>query len=391
MTVRYALQEDNISTPGFQQTMLQPNLRGCPLHRLVTGWAPATTPLARSLSSISKGLDRELKSRRIPLFFDYLTPQPSHLLDLTLNESLSKAGCAVHGRYSTTALLPSIHQPPRMKVGYHLAYFPPQVPLSQLLSDGTDTLHSPGNPFDRRLWAGGRVRFPVHGGPLLSGNRAVCLESIRDITVKGPFQGKEMIFVRVERRIGLVDEFEEEREIRSRIWRENEEQFGDSCIIESRSLAFMREKTKEQLFLDQQLFGDESRIVQPPSDSHFRYKITPTKAMLFRFSALTFNAHLIHLDPAYVQQVEGYRNLLVHGPLSLVLLLSVVRDFLSKLGLEISETSYRNLDPLYVDRELTICGKPKSPQQDGSWEVWIENDNGGLAVRGIIHTLRRVE
>ena len=43
----------------------------------------------------------------------------------------------------------------------------------------------------------------------------------------------------------------------------------------------------------------------PPSpDFSFTYR--PTPVTLFRFSALTFNAHHIHLDKEYASQVEGY-------------------------------------------------------------------------------------
>ncbi|MCU1374504.1 MAG: hypothetical protein JWO68_1790, partial [Actinomycetia bacterium] len=37
--------------------------------------------------------------------------------------------------------------------------------------------------------------------------------------------------------------------------------------------------------------------------------------LLFRFSALTYNAHRIHYDRAYARDVEGYPALVVHGPL----------------------------------------------------------------------------
>ena len=40
----------------------------------------------------------------------------------------------------------------------------------------------------------------------------------------------------------------------------------------------------------------------PKPDFSFTY--TPTDTMLFRFSALTFNAHRIHLDKEYSQNVE---------------------------------------------------------------------------------------
>ena len=41
-------------------------------------------------------------------------------------------------------------------------------------------------------------------------------------------------------------------------------------------------------------------------DPDFVFEYLPTPTMLFRFSALTFNAHLIHLDKQYANEVEGY-------------------------------------------------------------------------------------
>lgn len=112
--------------------------------------------------------------------------------------------------------------------------------------------------------------------------------------------------------------------------------------------------------------------------------MTPTKALLFRFSALTFNAHLIHLDPLYARDTEGHQNILVHGPLTVVLMLSLLSNHLSKLGLRVKDIEYRNLAPLQVDEELRICVKAK--QQNSSttsqWGVWIEGPQGGLAARG---------
>lgn len=222
--------------------------------------AHAVPKTYRASSLVSDALRRELTSRRIPVCYDYLSPQPSHLLDLTINDSLTTATCRASGYESTPNVLPSVEHPPHMKVGHHLVYFPPQVSLAQLLPDGTDILHTPGHPFNRRLWAGGRVRFPLHGGPLLDGSRAVCLETIRDTTVKGR-TGEEKVFVKIERRIGLVSESESEQAVRNRMWREDEEQLGDASIIESRDLVFMREKTEEQLKLDQGRFGDSRRTV----------------------------------------------------------------------------------------------------------------------------------
>lgn len=127
-------------------------------------------------------------------------------------------------------------------------------------------------------------------------------------------------------------------------------------------------------------------LTKAPSDAEFRHKIKPTKDLLFRFSALTFNAHSIHLDTSYTQNVEGYPALLVHGPLTLTLLLTVLQSYLVESNRAIREIEYRNLCPLYVDEDLTICGKPRADKGSGAWDIWIEGHNGGLAVRGTVKT-----
>lgn len=130
--------------------------------------------------------------------------------------------------------------------------------------------------------------------------------------------------------------------------------------------------------------ANRSGAIKAPTNPKFRYQIKPTRALLFRFSALTFNAHLIHLDKDYTRDVEGYRNLLVHGPLTLTLLLTALCHHLHGTGLTISDIDYKNLAPLYVEEELAICGKPK-PTRDNAWDVWIEAGDGGAAVRGTAH------
>lgn len=122
-----------------------------------------------------------------------------------------------------------------------------------------------------------------------------------------------------------------------------------------------------------------------PQDPEIRYTITPTKALLFRFSALTFNAHRIHLDEAYTREVEGHPGLLFHGPLSLTLLLRVLSSHLERIGRRIQRIEYRNIAPLFVEQELSICAKVKEPA-DSTWEAWIEGPHGGLSVRGTVWT-----
>jgi 3-methylfumaryl-CoA hydratase len=56
-----------------------------------------------------------------------------------------------------------------------------------------------------------------------------------------------------------------------------------------------------------------------------RFGIVPDEVRLFRFSVLTGNAHRIHYDRPYAEQVERLPGLLVHGPLLALLLLELPR------------------------------------------------------------------
>lgn len=83
----------------------------------------------------------------------------------------------------------------------------------------------------------------------------------------------------------------------------------------------------------------------------------PTQHLLFRFSALTFNAHKIHFDPLFTQHKEKYPGLLCHGPMSLVLLLELLRVNVLDTGKDrtwrVRQFDYRCLAPMYVDQVRT--------------------------------------
>ena len=67
----------------------------------------------------------------------------------------------------------------------------------------------------------------------------------------------------------------------------------------------------------------EGRFDPAPWQAH--RAVTPAEPLLFRYSALTFNSHRIHYDLAYATGEEGYRGLVVHGPLTATLLLDLAR------------------------------------------------------------------
>jgi 3-methylfumaryl-CoA hydratase len=75
--------------------------------------------------------------------------------------------------------------------------------------------------------------------------------------------------------------------------------------------------------------------------------------LLFRYSALTYNAHRIHYDRDYAR-AEGYPGLLVHGPLQALLMAELAR----RPGLAAAEYSYRLVSPLYDGQGLVVSAAP---------------------------------
>src|SRR3981189_3190407 len=55
-------------------------------------------------------------------------------------------------------------------------------------------------------------------------------------------------------------------------------------------------------------------------------------AQLFFFSAATYNGHRIHYDRTWAIDVEGYPDVLVHGPLQAALLARAVTDWMGGRG-----------------------------------------------------------
>ncbi|KAL3425721.1 hypothetical protein PVAG01_02512 [Phlyctema vagabunda] len=288
-------------------------------------------------------LQQELVSRPVNTLVDYSVATPSRSLSLSLSDFLP-ASC----------IGSSQDQGDEIPIGHHLVYFPPQVPESQLLTDGTDPLHSPGGPYVRRMWAGGSVEFIGEPNLRFLAGKMTCAEAIDEVQVKG-----DKIFVGIRRSI-TTDESPEE-----------------PVLVENRNLVFMKEKSPEDARRDVERAG---KIVRALHEPDYSVSLTPSQALLFRFSALTFNAHRIHLDPQYAREVEGHRGLLVHGPLTLVLMLSVLN---SQLGVDqkIKRFRYRNLAPLYAEEAMRVCVKQSRTGREG-FDVWIEGKDGGYAVKG---------
>ena len=121
-----------------------------------------------------------------------------------------------------------------------------------------------------------------------------------------------------------------------------------------------------------------------------------TPASLFRFSALTFNAHRIHYDAAYAS-TEGHRGAVVHGPLNLVLMLDLWRDVKAQnaKGGEVAlpkaegepvfpkKIAYRNTKPVYAGSWYRVG---MTEEQEGKCEVRVVDENGATCVKGTVES-----
>ena len=79
--------------------------------------------------------------------------------------------------------------------------------------------------------------------------------------------------------------------------------------------------------------------------------LTADEALLFRFSALTYNAHRIHYDHNWVRK-EGYSDLVVHGPLQALMMGELIRRHGD--GLVGKLFAYRLISPMIGPQTFTV-------------------------------------
>ena len=345
----------------------------------------------------------DLLSRQLPVVYDYWEPLKSQLLRAALIDFLppQERVDEVDPPFPSDTFPRSTFLQP----GFHLIYFPPATRESELLPDGTDPLQWPGEPYVRRMWAGGSIQFNIGKAARLRGSRGACVERITEVVTKGK-PGEEKIFINLERRMGTVLNQQTARKLRqnndgkrlvplrrkyaARVSPETVREFlstdQNCCVIENRSIVFMRESTSKAPQLENE--QAPSKILKAALTPDFTHTLVPSPTLLYRFSGLTFNAHRIHLDKEYCRQIEHHRGLLVHGPLSLVIMMQVAKQYLINIqyvelgaAWHIDSVEYRNLAPLYAEEPMTVC---VCKTGDTKLEVWVQGPEGGVAVKGTV-------
>ena len=225
--------------------------------------------------------------------------------------------------------------------GWTLLYFLDAPPTSAVGRDGRTSSGEfiPDTGLPRRMWAGGSFTFT---GDLILGRPATSTMTVRNVARKEGRSGA-LCFVTTEHRI---------------------EQDGRDVVTEIRDLVF-REAPKS---------SEPVRRVDPPEPATWRRSIVADPVLLFRFSALTFNAHRIHYDIEYCRNEENYPNLVVHGPMQALLLLDLAGRVLPER--RILHFRYRGVAPVFAPGSFSVCG---APDADDRVRLWIEDSGGGLA------------
>lgn len=218
---------------------------------------------------------------------------------------------------------------------WHWAAFPEFVPHADLGTDGHPKLGGflPPLRFPRRMWAGGKVCFE---GALRIGEALLRRSEILAVTEKEGATGR-MAFVKV------------------------------AHTIEGETSAFIEEE-QDIVYLD---IPEEFRLpkkVPLPDGLLFDEPVKMDEARLFRFSAATYNAHRIHYDLPYAQEVEKYPGLVVHGPMQAIMLIDAAKRY---TGRQPKSFTFRGLHPMFVGDGVRLTGKPG---EAGTVDLWTAAD-----------------
>jgi 3-methylfumaryl-CoA hydratase len=208
----------------------------------------------------------------------------------------------------------------------HWLYFLPTARQSVIGEDGHPRRDGAGLlppvPLPRRMWAGSRIAFLA---PIAVGAALTRITTIDAIKPKRGASG-DLLFVTLRHDIAAD---------------------GIAAIREEQDIVF-REPARAT-----PATAADPVVPQEPEPTDAVRSISPDPVLLFRYSALTFNAHRIHYDRDYAQNVEGYAGLVVHGPLIATLLMD---HFLRTVpGAAPRRFSFRAEAPLIDGASFELC------------------------------------
>lgn len=217
------------------------------------------------------------------------------------------------------------HEDDPLPPTWHWAYFSEGVAPEDVGHDGHEALglFMPPAPFSRRMWAAGDIT--VHR-PLELGHKARRVTTIDDVAFKTGRTG-EMCFVTLRHEIS---------------------QAGMLRLTEVQTVVY-RDR------------GLPETALRGPADPVPEGYFTHPDTTLLYYSAVTHNGHRIHWDRDFCREVEGYPDLVVHGPLLATHLADAMRD-----GTGPCRFSFRAEAPVFVTTPIRVlAGEGRIERSDG--------------------------
>lgn len=210
---------------------------------------------------------------------------------------------------------PSLREGDRLPIAWHWAYFADEVRPSDMGPDGHERLglFLPPVPFHRRMWAASDVAVTE---PLVLGRPAIRRSTIESVEFKSGRTGP-LCFVRVRHAV---------------------EQDGRPRLQDAQTIVY-RDRGRPELAPGE------------PRDPPPLGFLVHDDLQLLHYSCVTHNGHRIHWDRDFCRSVEGYPDLVVHGPLLATRLADALR---ARRAASPRRFAFRALAPVLVTTPIRV-------------------------------------
>ena len=221
----------------------------------------------------------------------------------------------------------------------HWTYFTPMVPQSKIGFDGHPKRGDfiPPFPQPRRMWAASDIHFHA---PIRFGDEMTKRAEIAKIEEKEGASGK-LIFLEVLNKYSVG---------------------GTLCLSETQTIVY-RDPPSE---------GEAPRTKPAPDAAAWSQKVTTPPTRLFRYSAVTFNAHQIHYDHPYTTGKEDYPNIIVQGQFIATMLMEAFQK--ANSNSTPSRFSFRAMKPIFANEVFQAEGK----QGEDFVDLWAKGNESDL-------------
>jgi 3-methylfumaryl-CoA hydratase len=222
-------------------------------------------------------------------------------------------------------------------------FFAPVARQSDIGPDGHPRkgLFLPPIPLPRRMGAGRRAKIM---GNLVTGQAARRISEVLAITPKHGRTGHMVVLT----------------------MRQTTETAGKEIAVEEFDAVYREAVPPGQK-------NPAPKLVPAPADPAWSKPVELSSPLVFRYSAVTWNAHRIHYDADYSRAEEGYPNVVQNGGLTIQLMLEAA---VANMPGRITGFEARLARPLWVGDTVTIAGRAAA---GGRMECWAADKEGALS------------